>query len=162
MRRECTESRDGRYRYVLKITWRPTLPAALFCMLNPSTAGKLYDDPTSTKCITLADRWQCGSVILVNLFARRATDPRDMKALGPAACGMFNDHHIMWQCKTAGKIVCAWGNHGTHRGRDAVVIALMRRAGHKLWCLGENKNGTPEHPLLVEHARQLRHFNPTV
>ena len=159
MQRECIQSRDERYRYSLRITWQKTRLAAVFVMLNPSTADKSRDDPTSRKCITLADRWGFGGVILVNLFARRATNPSDMKALGPAARGFFNDMWIKWECeKNCARIVCAWGNHGVHRARDQAVIALLQAEGHELWCLGINKNGTPEHPLLVPHERRPSRF----
>jgi hypothetical protein len=159
MRRECIESKDKRYRYVLKISWRLTLPQAVFVMLNPSTADKNRDDPTSLKCITLADRWKCGGVSLVNLFAYRATDPQELRLQTIPIVGFFNDQHVLTQCCANRKhVVCAWGNHGTYLGRDREVIALLRQARVRLQCLGINDNGTPEHPLLVPHARVLIPF----
>jgi hypothetical protein len=140
---------------VLEIIWRNDLPKVVFVMLNPSTANRHKDDATSRKCTTLADRWGYGGAVLVNLFGRRATSPRLMKAYGPAACGDMNDVwlDIVWE-RHPNDIIVAWGNHGTFRDRDRKVLKMMRDRGLTARCLGINKNGTPMHPLLVEHARK--------
>ena len=70
-------SDDRRYRYLLVRRWDNTLPDATFVMLNPSTADERDDDPTIRKCIGFAKRWGCGGIKVVNLYAFRATNPRD-------------------------------------------------------------------------------------
>jgi hypothetical protein len=70
-------SADGRYRYRLTrdLGGKTTVT---FIMLNPSTADANLDDPTIRRCKGFAKDWGYGRLIIVNLFAFRATDPRDM------------------------------------------------------------------------------------
>ena len=72
-------SRCGRYRYWLRRIWDPALAHCVFIGLNPSTADATEDDPTLKRCISFAQKWGYGSLLLVNLFSLRATDPRGLK-----------------------------------------------------------------------------------
>src|SRR3954462_13242745 len=74
----------GRYRYLLtrqlgEGSVGQEKKVATFIMLNPSTADATRNDPTIRKCIGFAQRWQCERLQVLNLFAVRATLPRDMK-----------------------------------------------------------------------------------
>src|SRR5215213_9378089 len=73
----------GRYRYLLTRQLGEgalgQAKMATFIMLNPSTADATRNDPTIRKCIGFAQRWQCDTLQVLNLFAVRATLPRDMK-----------------------------------------------------------------------------------
>ena len=51
-------------------------------MLNPSTADATEDDPTIRACMAFAERWECGWLDVVNLYAFRATDPADLAWFG--------------------------------------------------------------------------------
>ncbi|MFD3920195.1 DUF1643 domain-containing protein [Streptomyces sp. NPDC058595] len=82
----------GRYRYRLTRTWGPG-PAAVMVMLNPSTADGTQDDPTVRRCVTFADAWGCGGLIVVNLYAWRATKRAELK-LAPDPVGPDNDAHL--------------------------------------------------------------------
>jgi hypothetical protein len=79
---------------------------------------------------------------MVNLFACRATKPKDMKA-HHAPVGRENDHWLLKAVKEAGVVVAAWGNHGGHLSRGEAVTRLL--AG-RLTCLGVTKKGHPMHP----------------
>lgn len=70
----------GAYRYALRRTWDPARPAALFVGLNPSTADAERDDPTTRRCVRFARDWGFGGLLVGNLFAYRATRPRDLRA----------------------------------------------------------------------------------
>src|SRR5262249_54294569 len=70
----------GKYRYVLTRQTGAEVRSATFVMLNPSTADATLDDPTIRKCIGFAKNWRCGRLVVLNLFAFRATDPEVMKA----------------------------------------------------------------------------------
>ena len=72
-------SRCGRYRYWLRRRWNGDLPQCTFIGLNPSTADARTNDPTLRRCINFADQWGYGSLLLVNLFALRSTDPRALR-----------------------------------------------------------------------------------
>jgi hypothetical protein len=70
-------SEDGRYRYRLWRLWDDLAPVMVWVMLNPSTADADLDDPTIRKCIGFAKANRHGGIIVVNLFAWRATDPKE-------------------------------------------------------------------------------------
>lgn len=153
------------YRYRLTRPYSPTVPPVLWVMLNPSTADETADDPTIRRCIGFQSRW-CGyavpgAVEVVNLFARRATDPKELRdAVGFLdLVGPYNDEHIMAagaeMAETPGsRIVVAWGAQSFAKQRARVVAALLRTYG-QLYCLGTTKDGSPRHPLYVPYSQPL-------
>ena len=100
-----------RYRYLLTRVWAPGGKKALFVMLNPSTADEMKNDPTVERCERRARAMGFGAFRVCNIFAYRATDPRNMRAqqdpIGPG-----NDEAIRESCLWADRVVCAWGTHG--------------------------------------------------
>jgi len=142
-------SEDGIYRYSLNRDWNEEFPMMLFVMLNPSTADAVVDDPTIRRCIGFAERENMGGIEVVNLFAFRATDPKDMKAAADPI-GPENDIVIRQALEDAEMVVCAWGNHGVYQGRSQAVLQLIRDEGHTPYsigpCNGKGK-GEPPHPL---------------
>jgi hypothetical protein len=133
-----------RYRYELWRRWSDA-PYVMFVGLNPSTADEALDDPTIRRCVGYAKRWNFGGSCMVNLFAYRATQPKDMLVqLDPI--GPDNDLTLKTLSQGAGIVIAAWGKDGTHKGRDKQVIALMPR----LHCLKRNRDGTPAHPLYLK------------
>lgn len=152
MKRTADLSPCGLYRYSLTRTWDDWKAAAVFVMLNPSTADASVDDPTILKCVKFAKRWGHGGIIVVNLFAFRATKPADMlPATDPV--GAYNDWYIRWASEysrlMSAPIVCAWGTHGRHRDRDRQVLSIL---GDTARALRINKDGTPQHPLYIPDA----------
>ena len=69
-----------RYRYTLTRTWDEGAGRVLFIMLNPSTATEVQNDPTVERCERRARTLGYGAFRVCNIFAYRATDPRDMRA----------------------------------------------------------------------------------
>jgi hypothetical protein len=148
----------GLYRYDLSRVWDPDRPPVLWVMLNPSKADADVDDPTIEKVVKFSRRWGYGSLVVVNLFAWRATKPDAMlKADEPV--GSLNDAWIAGWAGAVADVVCAWGTAGVHRDRGPAVLALLRGlAGErKLWYLERTKDGHPKHPLFVrdDQERQL-------
>jgi hypothetical protein len=145
----------GPYRYLLHRRWSDA-PTALFVMLNPSTADDLRDDPTIRRCIGFARRWRLGGLEVVNLYALRATDPRELFAHG-APVGPDNDDAIRDAAARAQTIVVAWGAHAARdRARATRVVEILR--GRALGCLGVNAGGTPRHPLYVPGSMRRRRW----
>ena len=132
------------YRYTLTRTWDARSPA-VFIGLNPSTADASIDDPTIRRCIRFAATWSCGGMIMLNLFAYRATDPKAMLD-APDPIGPDNDAALLRICKHADLIVAAWGTHGTHQGRAERVIGML---DGRLSALRITKHGHPAHPLYL-------------
>lgn len=146
VRREAVFSDCERYRYVLRIKWDRG-PVVNFVMLNPSTADEVKSDPTIDKCQKRALALGYGGLVVTNLFALRATDPKvmlaDVEPVGPE-----NDQHILREAMDALGIVCAWGQDGNHQGRaDFVYRCLAKMGEHKLSAL--RVSAEPWHPLYL-------------
>ena len=80
-----------------------------------------------------------------NLFALRATDPKVMK-LHPAPIGDENDRWIAEAAASAAVVVAAWGNHGSHLGRDQMVLNLL---ANRPSLMRLTLAGYPAHPLYL-------------
>lgn len=146
-----------RYRYLLTRVWDPAGPRALFVMLNPSTATEVQNDPTVERCERRARTLGFGAFRVTNIFAFRATDPREMRAQADPV-GPENDRAILdsvdWAAGPRAQVVCAWGTHGAHLDRGAAVERLLRGTGRELFHLGLTKAGAPKHPLYIGYDRQ--------
>ncbi|PWU30679.1 hypothetical protein DK254_00030 [Pseudomonas sp. RW407] len=152
----------GLYRYLLTRETGLLLaekPGALFVMLNPSTADATLDDPTIRRCIGFATAWDCAGLAVANLYAYRATDPRELwRCADPV--GPENDRHLAALAAEYGDIVCAWGSHARPE-RVAAVVNLLQAAGARLWCLGANQDGSPKHPLYIKRDQPLVEWQPS-
>lgn len=152
IRKDALISTCGAYRYWLNRVWEDAKVRLPFIMLNPSTADASEDDPTIRRCMGFARDNGFGGIIVMNLFAYRATQPSDMKR-SPDPVGPHNDGHLRdlfgYARGNDAPIIAAWGTHGTHRGRDRRVRHLAAEAGIKLSCLGRSKGGHPKHPLYL-------------
>lgn len=145
-------SDDRTYRYALSRVWGDG-PMLMFVGLNPSTADEHKLDPTLRRVVTFAQREGCGGFWMANLFAFRATFPRVM-LLNPQPVGPENDKWLRDIARWCSVIVCAWGAHGGHRGRDMEVRKLL--AGHTLHCLGLTLKLQPKHPLYLPKNTPLQ------
>ena len=138
------------YRYALTRVWDEQGPKLLFLMLNPSTATEAKNDPTIERCERRAKALGYGAFRACNLFAFRATEPKDLKkATDPI--GPDNLAQILLAARWADCILCAWGTHGTHQGLGPAIRHLLMSEGHALYHLGLTKNGHPRHPLYVRY-----------
>lgn len=136
-----------KYRYRLSRNWDDG-PEVCWVMLNPSTADASQDDPTIRRCLAFTRAWGYAGLHVVNLFAFRATDRRELrKVLLPV--GMDNDRHIAEVAKRCPLIVGAWGNDGGYLGRAGQVRELLTTHGLTLHALRITKAGEPEHPLYL-------------
>ena len=142
----ATLSADRTYRYLLTRRWDDG-PVMTWIMLNPSTADADTDDPTIRRCTGFARREGCGAICVVNLFALRATDPRELRT-SPDPVGPDNDSFLLERTR-AGSVVAAWGSHGSLNGRSRAVAALLVAAEVPLLALGVTSSGEPRHPLYI-------------
>ncbi len=147
----------NKFRYSLSRSWGPGA-RMLFVMLNPSTADAIDDDPTIRRCIGFAKREKCEQIEVVNLFAYRATDPRELLKHGLVdSIGVHNRHYIQAAAKRAAIIVFAWGAH--RAARMILDDALSMEVNVTAWIqavvsvpihnLGITKNYSPRHPLYL-------------
>lgn len=141
---------DGdRYRYWLTRIWNPSLPLALFAMLNASTGDARKDDPTLRKDQTYARLWGYGGIAVVNLHAYRTPSPKELLSYNGDSVGPLNDYWIRYWAAQSEIVICGWGANGSYRNRGEVVLALLRAAHPRVRCLRMTKSGFPEHPLYL-------------
>lgn len=149
------------YRFTLTRSWDPAKPYACVIGLNPSTADADKDDPTIRKCVGFAKQWDCGGLLMLNLFAWRATKPADLKKeqkRGRDIVGVdgnsFNHLEEYMKNVTCSHVVAAWGKNAGSRGE----LAAERFRSLPLLYLRLNKDGSPEHPLYVPYGQVLSKF----
>lgn len=147
-------SNCGRYRYRLQRSWNRALPSPLFIMLNPSTADAEIDDATIRSIKRLCYAWDFGGFEVVNLYAWRATDPRELeRAADPV--GPENDSVIADALSRCEPVVCAWGAHKMAESRALAVLAAAKVSNVTPYCLGKTKAGHPCHPLYLKTGTPL-------
>ncbi len=140
---------SGKYRYNLWRIWDRDDPIQVWVMLNPSTANATEDDPTIRRCMGFAKAFGCGGIRVANLFAFRATSPKDLKAARDPI-GLMNNIYLSEICKN-NTVICAWGAHGGYLKRDEEAMGFMGLAGARFVRLGDTtKDGHPRHPLYVK------------
>lgn len=129
----------------------------MFIGLNPSTADEKEDDNTIRRCIDYAKQWGYGALCMANLFAFKATKPKDMKA-ATHPVGLENDKWLVRCSKEADIIIAAWGADGGYLGRDEEVLKIIKG----VMCLGITKEGKPRHPLFLKKtAKPETYYFPT-
>ena len=149
-------SDDMLYRYEFERRWGDG-PAAVWVLLNPATGdtdGKAR--PTLGRCIQRTASWGLNAIVIVNLFAFRATKPRDL-LLAADPVGDRNDEIIADAVKGAPQVVAAWGAHGRLLDRGRQVSAWLPRG---TVCLGLTRTGQPRHPLYVPASTEPMVLDP--
>lgn len=156
-------SPNGKYRYSLTREWDKELPKITFLMLNPSTADGTTDDPTVNKCISYAQSWGYGGLIVVNLFAHISTDPRGLFNSNNPTGGFRNFDEINAMAKQCDKVICAWGHSDIISRLDPssyYVKNLTKVIKDKLYYIEMSVDGvTPKHPLYLSSSIQPIKFN---
>lgn len=150
---KCIFSQDGLYRFRLEravsAEGLSRGPAVCFVMLNPSTADEMNDDPTIRRCIGFARRLVAARLIVVNLFAYRATDPRELLVAADPT-GTRNADHIAEARRDSEITIVAWGaNAAAKRANKGCLDAATNPALGKVVALGFTKDGSPRHPLYA-------------
>lgn len=149
----------GLYRFALSIVWDQAKPQMVACMLNPSTASHLENDPTIERVCRRARMLDLGGVVILNLFAWRDTKPEGMKLAADPVGAVVNDNTILDAFRQAAAngwpVLFGWGNHGAYRGRDREVMALAEQAELQPMCLKVSATGQPWHPLYCGYGWPL-------
>lgn len=141
------------WRYSLWRRWSDCAPDHMvaFIGLNPSTADEVRNDPTVRRCINFAKAWGFGGMVMLNAFAYRATDPRDMKRQEDPV-GPWNDVAILEIARSVPRVVCCWGAHGAWHGRHGELVRMLQF--RELRHMGLTKAGRPRHPLYLANATE--------
>jgi len=152
----------GTYRYKLTRTWDERIERVTFVMLNPSTADATVDDPTIRRCAGFAKAWGFGGLSVVNLYALRATNPRDLWT-HPDPVGPDNDLWLTLALTHSSRIVAAWGaNAKPDRVARFWQLAEARLDESRGWghvsALRVTKSGAPGHPLYIPADAELKPY----
>lgn len=153
--RSATVSECGKYRYSLERRWNDAgIKAAhvRWIMLNPSTADANIDDATIRRCIGFSNAWHFSSMVVMNLYAYRATNPRELSQLSYAErCGPENGVYLCGfklmpepPCFT----VLAWGDGLIDRAPPIIESG-------RCYALGYTKKANPKHPLYLPAGTPL-------
>lgn len=156
MQRSAIITPCGTYRYLLSRRWADGGSPLHFIMLNPSTADGQEDDPTIRRCIGFGKRFGFNAIDVMNLFALRATDPKELAKHGDPV-GPMNDGFLSGFLPFS-TVVAAWGTKGVLRGRDREVVKALQERNLWLDCLGKTKAGHPRHPLYLKKDVELIPF----
>ena len=146
-------SDDGLYRYWLSRRLGMGERAVLFVGLNPSTADAKQDDQTIRRCVGYARDWGFDWLFMGNVYAFRSTDPKGLLTADEPV-GPMNQDALKWMTRKAEIVVAAWGNNPLNS--DARTLARWVLSLPHTRCLGENKNGSPKHPLFLRSDTPLR------
>ena len=114
-----------------------------------------HNDPTIRRCIGFAESWGHSRLVVANLFAYRATHPKDLKATRHPI-GADNDRVLLEEARNAQTVLLGWGVHGVHRNRNIEVLDLFDK--QTLYCLGVTKEGHPKHPLYLRSDTPLQAY----
>lgn len=171
-------SEDLTYRYTLRLNYHASLlrPAGSDCITvilkNPSSADEQKADATIRKVETYVYKHfpRAGSLQILNIFALRATDVKEVNVLLSAhdsayITGPDNDRHFIEALKGTDNLICAWGNaNGIHaKTYDARVLevkALIKKhyKGQCFRVTGKKPTKQPLHGLMWGFTYQLDAF----
>ena len=137
----------------------------VFVGLNPSTADESTDDPTIRRILGFADDWGFGTLVMLNAFAFRSTDPKALHvraARRHEVVGVENDATIAraFEANRNGKLVVGWGAHGSLLGRGRHVAEMARTIHGRPQCLGRTGSGEPRHPLYLAASTRAVLYSP--
>ncbi len=155
----------GTYRYELIREWSPSELAqntvkegkVVFCLLNPSKADAVKDDHTIRRCVGFAKEWGYSRLVVVNLYAHRAPDPKDLLRCSDPV-GESNDKYISKNVEEADLFIAGWGRKRKGLVRDNFVLDILRSSGIVIKTLGVNADGTPKHPLYLRKKTNPRPY----
>ncbi len=153
------------YRYELERIWDELRPVLVVCMLNPSRADARVNDPTVQALTHFATLWGYGGIRIVNLYAFRASKPREMfRQLEGVRIGPDNSKHLQaaieFSKSQGGRMLVAWGRGGELDGLDKWFANRAVSQGVTLICLGRTKDGHPKHPMARGQHRIPRDQQP--
>ena len=106
-------------------------------------------------------RWGHTRYLKTNMLAWRATFPKDLPTDADLAQGVGNLAAILGAAEGASRVVLACGKlHRRYAPAVEATVAALEAAGHRLFCLGLNGDGSPKHPLYLAKTTPIVPFRP--
>jgi len=154
LHQEYLYSPDMRYRYAFARWWgsRDLSATTVWVLLNPATGDtEQRRRPTLERCVSWSRSWGAEGLVILNLFAYRATNPRVLRdVIDPI--GPVNDRVLARLTAEGERTVVAWGAHGRLLDRSRQVARVLNQP----YCLGQTRFGEPRHPLYVASTAALQ------
>ena len=148
------------YRYTLSRVWDTNFPKLGIVMLNPSRADALKDDPTIRRCVGFAKRWKFGSLVVVNVYSARLTNPEYLQIIGEPI-GPETERYFKESLTDAEMVLLAWGSNikGNQAAHAIQWLQEVNTNGKRFVHLGLTKDGQPKHPLYIKSDTVPQPFN---
>ena len=153
LEQSATISEDQQYRYSLTRKVSDGERLVLFVGLNPSTADAKLDDPTIRRCVGFAKLWGFSWLLMGNVYAFRSTDPKSLQTVKNPV-GPRNRDELDKMMAVSELVIVAWGNNPLTAEAKEIANWVVKQ--DKVKCLGQNKNGTPKHPLYLAASTEPR------
>src|ERR1019366_2826583 len=104
-------SDDGLYRYRLWRIWDDGLPIMVWVCQNPSKADASINDPSIVRMMGFARRERFGGIVVMNVFAYRATDERELLTIADPV-GPANGEYLQGARSVSlmTRLMVGWGN----------------------------------------------------
>jgi len=152
-------SKCGKYRYSLTRVWSDNIKTFIWVMLNPSTADAETDDPTIRKCIGFSKKYGCGGMFVVNLFAYRATNPKQLLSVDDPV-GPENDYYLELSFPKVdfATVIYAFGNIPKGLKVPPYIFSSSYPSGYQIKCFGKTKLGFPKHPLYLSYNINIQDY----
>ena len=137
-------------------------PQVCWIMVNPSTADAETDDTTIRKVRGFTERMGFNRFVVGNLFAFRATDVRQLKAMADPV-GPENHIHLADMIAAADRVIFAWGASGKlpRQWHDQFLLISTLVSGRPEkgpFAFGRCNDGHPRHPLMTPYHEPLERW----
>lgn len=153
MIREAKFNDDRSHRYMLIREWDLTRDPILWIGLNPSTANEEEDDATIRRVIRFSQDWGYGVAVMMNLFTQVTPYPNELDIFDVGAT-LQNRADLWHMSQNTHQTVCCWGNFKQAQFEGRVIAERLKYP----YCLGQNKNGSPKHPLYIRSDTKPKPF----
>ena len=122
-------------------------------------ADERVNDRTTMRCISFAKKLDCGSLELVNIFAYRSRDCRELKNLSlEEATGPENRFYLENALHSGSEIIVGWGENCNIHHKNYQELSDWFK-GYIPNCLGTTRDGHPRHPLFVRSDTEVERYH---
>lgn len=135
-----------KYRYGLSRVWADGPGRVLWVGCNPSWADAEIDDRTVGRMIGFSRHWGYPGLWVVNAYAYTTPYPDDLRRAADPV-GPMCDQYIRQALAFRPLIVACWGANVPDTRRKE--LEGMLGGWGPIWCLGQNVDGSPKHPLYL-------------
>lgn len=161
-------SKCHKYRFTLTRIWEPDAiekPMLGLIGKNPSVADKERDDPTIGKEIALGKRLGCRGLLKLNVYPWIATDSSELVSISERTLvGDWTVDKFAPALSGCSPVVCCWGTHSNKAFRERLalrgemIVQRLHGAGIKTFCLKQNADASPAHPLYLPTNLKLQEY----